>query len=72
MVQAAGPNAGYPVFVDWISRTIFLDPALRFDEVRVRMQPIDVSRRGRVLVGIGEFQYEERRERAALLGARAP
>ena len=71
-VYKRGPNAGYPVFVDWISRTIFLDPALNFDEVRVRMQPIDVSRRGRTLVGIGEFQHEERRERAALLGARAP
>lgn len=71
-VYKRGPNAGYPVFVDWISRTIFLDPALRFDEVRVRMEPIDVSRHGRPLVGIGEFQHELRRERVSLLGARRP
>jgi hypothetical protein len=70
-IYKRGPNAGYPVFVDWVSRTIFLDPALKFDEVRVRMEPIDVSRRANALLGIGEFQHEERRERAALLGARA-
>jgi hypothetical protein len=70
-IYKRGPNAGYPLFVDWISRTIFLDPALKFDEVRVRMEPIDVSPGGRALVATGAFQHEERRSRSALLGGRA-
>lgn len=65
-IYKRGPDAGYPVFVDWIARTILLDPALRFDEVRVRMQVIDVSRGANRFDGAAEFQHEELRDRSLL------
>ena len=35
-----GPNAGYAPFADFIARTIFLDPSLKFDRVRVRLERV--------------------------------
>lgn len=62
-IYRRGPSPGYPAFVDWISRAVFSDPTLNFDEVRVRMQPIDVTRPASHAAP-EEFQHEQVRERS--------
>jgi len=59
-----GPDAGYPAFVDWVARTILTDPALEFDQVRVRMERLHIRPREASFNGSGEFLYELTRQRS--------
>jgi len=66
-VHRPDPGPGYPAFVDAIARRIFLDPNLRYDEVRVRMARIRVLPGRAAFEETGEFLHEERRQRRSLL-----
>lgn len=59
-----GPDPGYPAFVDWIARTVFSDPTLHFDQVRVRMERLHIRPREASFNGSGEFLYELTRQRS--------
>jgi hypothetical protein len=67
-----GPTPGYPVFVDWIARSIFSDPQLRFERVRVRMERVRVPPGSVDFATTGEFHHEMVRERSALMGRARP
>jgi hypothetical protein len=66
-------KGGYPYFVDWIARSVFLDATQpHFDLVRVRMERIDASAFVTELKPTGGFEHESVRDRPSLFHQQRP